>query len=116
MRVTRGKVKTRKHKKILKAAKGYSHAKSHRYRNAKGQLEKSLQYATVDRKKKKRDNRQLWITRISAACRAQGISYSKFIFGLKKKKINLDRRVLQEIAKNDSQTFTHLVSLTRDSE
>jgi large subunit ribosomal protein L20 len=115
MRVKRGKVKRRRHKKYLKAAKGYAHAKSHRYRMAKNQVEKSMQYATRDRKVKKRVMRKLWITRINAACRAKGLSYSKFISGLKKANILLNRKVLQDIALQDAAAIEHLVSLSQKS-
>lgn len=115
MRIKRGKVKKRRHKKYLKAAKGYAHAKSHRFRNAKDQVEKSWQYSTRDRKQKKREMRKLWISRINAACRAQGINYSKFIFNLKKTNIEIDRKVLQEIAQTDNPAFVHLVSFSQES-
>ena len=116
MRVKRGITKRKRHKKYLKAAKGYAHAKSHRYRNAKNQVEKSMQYATRDRKRKKRLARKLWITRVSIACRESGTSYSRFISGLKKANINLNRKVLQEIALIDSQALNHIISLTQTSE
>ncbi len=115
MRVKRGQVKRRRHKKYLKAAKGYAHAKSHRYRTAKNQVEKSLQYATRDRKRKKRIMRSLWITRINVACRAYGISYSKFINGLKKANIIINRKLLQEIALVDSGALKQLISLAQNS-
>ena len=115
MRVKRGQVKRQKHNKILKAAKGYAHAKSHRYRNAKNQLDKSMQYATRDRKAKKRLIRKLWITRVNAACRTYGISYSRFISGLKKTNVALNRKVLQEIALTDIQAIEHIISFTQSS-
>ncbi len=113
MRVKRGQVKRKKHKKYLKAAKGYAYAKSHRYRSAKNQLEKSLQYATRDRKRKKRQMRKLWITRVNLAARACGINYSKFICGLKKSNILVNRKILQEIALTDPEVLKHLVSLSQ---
>ena len=113
MRVKRGTVKKKRHKKYLKAAKGYSHAKSHRYRTAKNQVEKGMQYSTRDRIAKKREFRKMWIGRITAACKIHGISYSKFIFGLKRADIRLDRRIIHIIAQQDSQAFTHLVAITQ---
>jgi large subunit ribosomal protein L20 len=115
MRVKRGHVKRQKHKKVLKAASGYSQAKSKRYRSAKNQLDKSMQYATRDRKAKKRLIRKLWITRVNAACRTYGVSYSRFISGLKKANIALNRKVIQEIALIDMQAIEHIVSLTQSS-
>lgn len=112
MRVKKGITKKKRHKKYLKAAKGYSYAKSHRFRNAKDQVEKSMQYSTRDRKQKQRIMRSLWITRIGAACRNQGISYSNFIFGLKSKSISLDRRMLQQIAQFDAEAFSKLAALS----
>jgi large subunit ribosomal protein L20 len=113
MRVKRGQEKKRKHKKILKEAKGYAHAKSKRYRNAKNQVEKSWQYSTRDRKNKKREMRRLWVTRISAACKNEGISYSKFIHGLKKEEVAINRKVLQQIAVKDSPSFSALAELSK---
>lgn len=115
MRVKRGQIKKKKHKKYLKAAKGYAHAKSHRYRAAKNQVEKSLQYSTVGRKRKKREMRKMWITRVNAVCRQYGVSYSRFISGLKKLNIIINRKVLQEIALTDSEALKHLISLTQGS-
>ncbi|MDA3792329.1 MAG: 50S ribosomal protein L20 [Elusimicrobia bacterium] len=113
MRVKRGTTKKRKHKKILKEAKGYAHAKSKRYRNAKNQVEKSWQYSTRDRKNKKREMRRLWITRINAACTKEGISYSKFIHGLKKEGIAVNRKVLQQIAVKDSDSFARIAAISK---
>ncbi|MBN2406892.1 MAG: 50S ribosomal protein L20 [Elusimicrobia bacterium] len=115
MRVKRGQEKRKKHNRTLKAAKGYAHAKSHRYKSAINQLEKSLQYSTSDRIAKKREHRSLWILAINAACRKSGTSYSRFISGLKKTNINLNRKVLQEIALKDAKTFDHLISLSQKS-
>ncbi len=113
MRVKRGQLKRKKHKKYLKAAKGYTNANSRRYRSAKNQLEKSMQYSTIHRKMKKREMRKLWIMRINAACRMNDISYSKFICGLKKAGINLDRKMLQEIALNDIETIKKLIDFSQ---
>jgi len=98
-----------RHKKVLKLAKGYRLGKSRLYRTAKDQTEKSLQYAYRDRRNKKRHFRRLWIARINAACRLNGISYSKFMNGLKEKSIELDRKVLAHIAMHDPAAFKEIV-------
>ena len=106
----KGALSTRKrHKKILKLAKGYRGAKSKLYRVANQAVMKSLSYAYVGRKNKKRDFRRLWITRITAACKLNDINYSRFINGLKKADIALNRKMLAEIAVNDPKAFTALV-------
>ena len=106
----KGAVTTRKkHKKVLKLAKGYFGGKSKLYRTANQAVMKSLQYAYVGRKLKKRDFRALWITRISAQAQANGINYSKFICGLRKAGINLNRKVLAELAISDASAFATLV-------
>ena len=97
-----------KRRKILKLAKGYRGSKSKLYRVARQQVMKSGQYAYVGRKLKKRDMRKLWITRISAAARNNGMSYSRFIDGLAKAGITLNRKMLAEIAVKDPATFTGL--------
>jgi large subunit ribosomal protein L20 len=99
-----------RHKKILKLAKGYRLGKSRLYRTAKDQVEKSLQYAYRDRRTKKRHFRRLWIARINAACRLNGISYSKFMHGLNENNIELNRKVLAHIAMHDSDAFKELVN------
>ena len=109
-RVKTGRITRKKHKKILKLAKGYYGAKSIRFRMAKQAVMKSLQYAYVGRKLKKRDFRRLWITRISAAARANGINYSTLINGMKKANINVNRKMLAEMAVNDPKAFTELVA------
>lgn len=91
-------------------AKGYFGAKSKNFRVAKQQVMKSLNYSYIDRKAKKRNFRKLWITRINAAARTNGMSYSKFISGLKKNGIDLNRKVLADMAVNDPQGFASLVS------
>ena len=107
----KGAVTTRKrHKKILKLAKGYRGAKSKQFRTANEAVMKSLVYAYIGRKQKKRDFRQLWITRINAAARMNGISYSVLMNGLKKADINLNRKVLADIAVSDPAAFTELVA------
>ena len=106
----KGAVTTRaRRKKILKRAKGYYGAKSIRFKMAKQAVMKSGQYAFVGRKNKKRDFRRLWIARINAAARINGISYSKLISGLKKNNININRKMLAEMAVNDAKGFTALV-------
>ena len=106
----KGAVKTRaRRKKILKLAKGYRGAKSKLFKTANQAVMKSLSYAYRDRKAKKREFRQLWIARINAAARMNGISYSKFMNGLKKNNININRKMLSEIAISDPAAFTKLV-------
>ncbi len=108
MRIKRGVNAVKKRRKILKAAKGYWGAKSKLYRIAREAVMKSQNYAYVGRKNKKRQFRQLWIARINAAARMNGLSYSRFMNGLKKQGINLNRKVLADIAVNDSAAFTAL--------
>ncbi len=106
----KGAMMTRKsRKKILKLAKGYFGAKSKQFRTANEAVMKSLTYAYIGRKLKKRDFRSLWITRISAACAQNGINYSRFINGLKKANISLNRKVLADLAVSDPAAFTSLV-------
>ena len=110
----KGAVKTRaRHKKILKLAKGYRGAKSKLSRTANQAVMKSLSYAYRDRKAKKREFRQLWIARINAAARMNGISYSVFMNGLKKNGIEINRKMLAEIAVSDPAAFTKLVEKVR---
>ncbi len=106
----KGAVVTRKRrKKVLKLAKGYWGAKSKHFKMAKQAVMKSGNYAYIGRRQKKRDFRRLWITRISAACRINGINYSTFMDGLKKSGISLNRKMLSEIAISDSEGFAKLV-------
>ena len=106
----KGAMMTRKRrKKTLKLAKGYFGAKSKLFKMAKQQVMKSGNYAFIGRKQKKRNVRQLWITRISAACRMNGVNYSTFMNGLKKAGVELNRKMLSEIAINDAAAFTALV-------
>jgi large subunit ribosomal protein L20 len=106
----KGALATRKRRnKILKQAKGYWGAKSRLFKTAKEAVWKSFQYAYISRKLKKRDFRRLWITRISAACKNNGMNYSTFINGLKKANISLNRKMLSEIAIHDAAGFTALV-------
>lgn len=108
-RVKRGVTAHARHKKILKAAKGYYGARSRTYRVAVQAVTKAGQYAFRDRRQKKRMFRKLWIVRINAAARMNGLSYSKFVCGLKKASIELDRKILSNIAVTDKATFTVLV-------
>ena len=106
----KGALMTRKRrKKTLKLAKGYFGAKSKLFRTAKEAVMKSGQYAYIGRKQKKRNFRSLWITRISAACKMNGMNYSTFMNGLKKAGVTLNRKMLSEIAINDAAAFTALV-------
>lgn len=106
----KGAMATRKRrKKILKLAKGYFGAKSKLFKTAKEAVMKSGNYAYIGRKQRKRDFRRLWITRISAACKANGVNYSTFMNGLKKANIELNRKMLSEIAIADPAAFTSLV-------
>ena len=108
MRIKRAVNAVKKRRKILKQAKGYFGGRSKRYRVARQAVMKSGVYSFVGRKAKKRDFRSLWIARINAACRMNGLSYSKFMFGLKKAGIELNRKVLAEIAVSDAAAFTAL--------
>ena len=102
-----------RHKKVLKQAKGYYGAKHYRFRNANQAVLKSLSYAYVGRKDKKSDFRKLWIARINAAARMNGLSYSKFMYGLKLANIDLNRKVLSEMAINDAEGFAKLAELAK---
>ena len=110
----KGALATRKRrKKILKLAKGYWGAKSKQYRAATEQVARSLRYAYEGRKLRKRDFRRLWITRINAAARLNGMSYSTFINGLKKHNVDINRKMLADIAVNDAATFANLVEIAK---
>ena len=110
----KGAMRTRaRHKKILKLAKGYFGAKSKLFRMANQAVMKSLNYAFNDRRAKKRDFRKLWIARINAAARINGLSYSRFISGLKKSGIELNRKVLADMAVNDAAAFAQLAELAK---
>jgi len=113
MRVKTGIVRRRRHKKLLKQARGFFSGRRKHFRKAKEQLERSLVYAYRDRRNKKRDFRRLWITRINAACRLNGMSYSKFIHGLNKAGIELDRKILADMAMNDAAAFTKVVEAAK---
>lgn len=113
MRVKRGVAARAKHKKILKAAKGMQHNRTRSYRLAKQGVIRALQYAYRDRRNKKRDLRGLWITRINAAARENGTTYAKLIAGLKKANVELDRKVLSELAVRDEKAFTAIVKAAK---
>ena len=115
MRIKRGVNAVKKRRKILKLAKGYFGAKSKNCRIARQAVMKSFNYAYIGRRLKKRDFRNLWIARINAAARANGVSYSKFMYGLKKANVELNRKVLADIAVNDAQSFAKLVETAKAS-
>ena len=110
MRVKRGVTARAKHKKILRAAKGMQHYRTRSFRLAKQGVIKALSYSYRDRRNRKRDLRSLWITRINNATRAQGLSYSRFISGLKKQGITLDRKILADLAVNQPDAFQAIVN------
>jgi len=112
-RVKGGTKAHNRHKKVLKLAKGYRGAKSKLFRMANQQVMKSLAYAYAHRKKRKGDFRKLWITRINAATRLSGMSYSTFINGLKKAGVNINRKVLADMAVNDLNAFNKLVEVAK---
>ena len=105
----------KKRRKIMKLAKGYYGAKSKQYRAAKEQVMRSLRYAYIGRKQRKRDFRSLWITRINAAARLNGLSYSRFMSGLKKAGVDLNLKVLADIAVNDAAAFAKLVEVAKNA-
>ena len=114
-RVKRGVVARRRHKKVLKQAKGYYGARSRIFRVAKQAVTKAGQYAYRDRRQRKRQFRSLWITRINAQSRANGLSYSRLINGLRKADIQLDRRVLADLAVHDKPAFAAIVEQAKAS-
>lgn len=114
-RVKGGFTSHHRHKKVLKLAKGYRGAKSKLYRPAHEQVMKSLAYAYAHRKKRKGDFRKLWIARINAATRMNGMSYSRFINGLKKAGVTINRKVLADMAVNDRQAFSKLVTVVKEN-
>ena len=114
-RVKGGTIHAARRKKVLNEAKGYFGSKHRLYRTAKEQVMHSLSYAYRDRRQKKRDFRKLWITRINAACRNNDISYSKFINGLAKAGVEVNRKMLSEVAINDSAAFTALVNVAKNA-
>lgn len=112
-RVKSSVVSRAKHKKVLKLAKGYRGAKSKLFRIANQQVMKSLVYAYRDRKSRKRDFRKLWIARINAAARMNGLTYSRMMNGLKRAGVNINRKILADMAVNDAQAFGRLVEVAR---
>jgi len=114
-RVKRGVTAHRRHKKILKQAKGYYGARSRVFRVAKQAVIKAGQYAYRDRKQRKRQFRQLWIARINAGARLNGLSYSRLIAGLKKANVEIDRKVLADLAMNDAPVFTAIVEKAKSA-
>ena len=116
MRIKRGPHKRRRRKKILKFTKGFWGAKHRLYRTAKEAMEKALLDAYVGRKQKKRDMRRLWIIRINAAVRQQGLTYSQFMAGLRKKNILINRKALAEMAVRDPQEFEALVNMVKNGQ
>ena len=112
-RVKRAVSAHKKRRTVLNRAKGYYGAKSRSYRAAKEQVQHSLQYQYRDRRNKKREVRRLWITRINAAARINGLSYSVFMNGLKKAGVELDRKVLSDMAINDTEAFASLVEVAK---
>lgn len=115
MRVKGGTVSHARRKKVLKRASGYFGSKHLLYKTANEQVMHSLRYAYIDRRLIKRDFRRLWIKRINAACRMNEISYSKFMHGLKAANINMNRKMLSELAINDPKAFADLVKLAKDN-
>ena len=112
-RIKRGTVKNRRHKKVLKEARGYTGSKSRTFKSAKQQVMKSMSYSYRDRKNNKRNFRRLWITRINAAARLNGLSYNEFINGLKKASVDINRKMLSEIAVSDPDAFKQLTEIAR---
>lgn len=115
-RIKKGVNAKKKHKKILKLAKGYYGAKSKLYRPANEAVMRALRSSYRGRKEKKRNFRQLWITRINAGARMHGLSYSKFMYGLKKAGVELDRKILADLAMNDAQAFAQLVNVSKNNQ
>ena len=114
-RIKRAVTAHKKRRKVFKLAKGYFGAKSKQYRTASEQVRRSLRYAYTGRKLRKRDFRRLWITRINAACRLNGMSYSTFINGLKKKGIEVNRKMLADLAVNDAEAFAQLAQMAKEA-
>ncbi len=112
-RVKRGSKARQRRKKVLKNAKGFFGSRSKLFRPAKQAVMKSLDYAYRDRRRRKRDFRRLWITRINAAARQEGLSYSRFINGLKQADVEIDRKIMADLAVNDKEAFAELVNLAK---
>lgn len=114
-RVKTARITRKKHKKVLKQAKGYFGAKRYRFRTANQAVLKTLSYAYVGRKNKKRDFRKLWITRISAGARMNGTTYSKLICGLRKANVEVNRKMLADLAVNDMEAFKEIVNVAKNA-
>ena len=115
MRIKRGVTKRRRHKKIIKRASGFRAARGALVRPARLAVEKSLTYAYRDRRQRKRQFHRLWIARINAPVREHGLSYSKFIAGLKRAKVEVDRKILAELAVSEPKAFSELVKLAQSA-
>jgi len=114
-RITSGPARHRKKKRILNAAKGYRGGRSKLYRTAKESVNRALAYSYRDRKRRKRDFRRLWIVRINAAARKNGLSYNRFIQGLQRADVEINRKVLADLAISHPEEFSHLTDLAKDS-
>ncbi len=114
-RVKRGVSARKRRKKVLKQAKGYQGARGSLYRSAKEAVDRALNYAYRDRRVKKRDFRSLWITRINAAVRLNGLTYSQFIKGLKQAAIDIDRKILAELAISDPEVFSKITTIAKEN-
>ena len=114
-RVKRSVHARKKRRKVLEEAKGYRGTKHASYRRAKEQVQRSLKYAYRDRRTRKREFRKLWIVRINAACREQGISYSRFMAGLKAAEVDVDRKILADLAVREPAAFSALVDTAREA-
>ena len=114
-RIKRAVTAHKKRRKVFKLAKGYFGAKSKQYRTASEQVRRSLRYAYTGRKLRKREFRSLWITRINAAAHLNGINYSTLISGLKKKGVEVNRKMLADLAVNDAEAFAQLVQIAKDA-
>ncbi len=112
-RVKGGTVTRRRRKKVLKLARGYYGSKHTLFKTAKQQVMKSLSYSYRDRRQRKRDFRRLWITRINAAARMNGLSYNKLMYGLKQAGVDINRKMLADLAVNDKKAFTELADLAK---
>ena len=115
VRVRSRTVTKARHKKVLKAAKGYWGGRHRLYRTAHDAVRRGLRFATRHRRRRKREFRALWIIRLNAACRENNLTYARFIHGLKVANINLDRKILSEMAISDRQAFNHLIGLAREA-
>ncbi len=112
-RIKRGVMSLKKRRKVLKAVKGFRGARGRTYKAANEALLHSMVYAFRDRRRRKRDFRSLWITRINAAARSEGLTYSRLMSGLKKEGLNVNRKILAELAVNDESAFSHLLSIAK---